>query len=51
MLIWFTYVIVAYFVDKQLSNMIVLSMFFMAFNTCPILYILFEKEYNNYEKC
>ncbi len=51
MIIWFTYVILACFVEKQLSNMIVLSLFFMAFNTCPILYILFKKEYNNYEKC
>lgn len=51
MLIWFIYIVLAHFVDKQLSNMIILSLFFMAFNTCPILYIIFKKEYNNYEKC
>lgn len=51
MIIWVMYVILACFVEKQLSNMIVLSLFFMAFNTCPILYIIFKKEYNNYEKC
>lgn len=50
-IIWVTYVILACFVEEQLSNIIVLSLFFMAFNTCPILYILFKKEYNNYEKC
>ena len=45
------YIMLAQFVDMRLSNMIILSLFFMAFNTCPILYILFKKEYNHYENC
>lgn len=49
-LTWVIYFISSYFVEPRLSNIIVLSLFFMAFNTCPILYILFKKEYKNYEK-
>ncbi len=49
-LIWMLYVILAYYTNSRFSNMLILSLFFMALNTCPILYILFGKEYKNYEK-
>lgn len=42
--------ILAYYTNSRFSNMLILSLFFMALNTCPILYILFGKEYKNYEK-
>ena len=50
LLIWMLYVILAYYTNCQFYNMLLLSLFFMALNTCPILYILFRKEYKNCER-
>jgi len=44
------YFILSFVTNEVLSNMLVLSLIFIGFNTCPILYILFKKEYKNYEK-
>lgn len=44
------YCLVSLFVKEYLSNMIILSLMFVGFNTCPIPYKIFKKEYNNYEK-
>lgn len=43
------YCTISFLVDKVLSNMLILTQLFIGFNTCPILYILFKKEYKNYE--
>ncbi len=44
------YFALSFFTNEVLSNMLVLSLVFIGFNTCPVLYILFKKEYKNYEK-
>lgn len=44
------YFLLSLFTNEALSNMLVLSLIFIGFNTCPVLYILFKKEYKNYEK-
>ncbi len=44
------YFILSFFTNNTLSNMLVLSLTFIGLNTCPVLYILFKKEYKNYEK-
>lgn len=44
------YFVLSFFTNEALSNMLVLSLIFIGFNTCPALYILFKKEYKNYEK-
>ncbi|NYB74130.1 accessory gene regulator B family protein [Sedimentibacter hydroxybenzoicus DSM 7310] len=44
------YFVLSFFTDEQLSNMLILSLIFIGFNTSPVLYILFKKEYKNYEK-
>ena len=44
------YFVLSFVTNGVLSNMLVLSLMFIGFNTCPVLYILFKKEYKNYEK-
>ncbi|WP_413828544.1 accessory gene regulator ArgB-like protein [Methanobrevibacter sp. UBA46] len=44
------YFILSFFTNEALSNMLILSLIFIGFNTSPVLYILFKKEYKNYEK-
>ncbi|WMJ76000.1 MULTISPECIES: accessory gene regulator B family protein [unclassified Sedimentibacter] len=44
------YFVLSFFTNEALSNMLVLSLTFIGLNTCPVLYILFKKEYKNYEK-
>lgn len=50
MIIAVLYFVLSLFVKEHLSNMIILSLMFVGFNTCPIPYILFKKEYKNHEK-
>lgn len=44
------YLALSFFTKDRLSNMLILSLIFIGLNTSPILYILFKKEYKNYEK-
>ena len=44
------YFVLSFFTDEVLSNMLILSLIFIGFNTCPVMYILFKKENKNYEK-
>lgn len=44
------YFVLSFFTNEVLSNMLVLSLIFIGFNACPVLYILFKKEYKNYAK-
>ena len=44
------YLTLSLFTNSRLSNMLILSLVFIGLNTSPILYILFKKEYRNYEK-
>lgn len=46
----FLYLTLSLFTNSRLSNMLILSLVFIGLNTSPILYILFKKEYRNYEK-
>lgn len=50
MIIATLYCLSSLFIKEYLSNMIVFSLMFVGFNTSPIPYKLFKKEYNNYEK-
>lgn len=49
-IICIVYCLLSLFVNKTLSNMLILSLVFIGFNTSPVLYILFKKGYKNYEK-
>lgn len=44
------YTVLSFILPPYLANALILSMLFIGFDSSPILYKIFRKEYNNYEK-